>query len=162
MPAAQDQALCVRMHECTRWRRRGLGLPSRSIRDSHPQVLLRLGLLSPFCQVLVCRLWRLPRKAASSFSSQRHQARTPPALLPPRQLTPIEVAGSRGSGLTPLGSSGQAWECMSEVPLSGWGKCWVGQLLSVAGPTRVRREWAQMLILSDISGLMQLCLQCLA
>lgn len=122
MPAAQDQALCVRMHACTRWRRRGLGLPSRSIRDSHPQVLLRLGLLSPFCQVLVCRLWRLPRKAASSFSSQRHQARTPPALLPPRQLTPIEVAGSRGSGLTPLGSSGQAWECMSEVPLVRVGK----------------------------------------
>lgn len=49
-------------------------------------------------------------KAASSFSRQGHQARTSPALLPPGQLTPMDVAGSRGSGHTSAPTASPPWD----------------------------------------------------
>ena len=78
----------------------------RQERATH-RVLLQLGLLPPFCQLLGYRLWRLPGKAASSFSSHGHQARTPHS---PGQLTPMGVAGSRGSGHTPAPTASLPWD----------------------------------------------------
>ena len=58
--------------------------------------------------------------------------------------------------LTPLGSSGQAWECMSEVLVRA-GKVLGRPAADHGRPHQGQEGMSQMLILSDTSGLTQLC-----
>lgn len=144
------------------------GFPAEAGETATHRVLLQLGSLPPFCQLLGCRLWRSPGRAASSFSSQGHQARTPHSPAAPRAADTHGRSRQQGlwphpctHSLTPLGSSGQAWECMSEV-LVRVGKVLGRPAADHGRPHQGQEGMSQMLILSDISGLTQLCLQCFA
>ena len=121
------------------------------------------------CSLLSTRSWGaacgVMEAMASSFSSQGRRAGLPPALLLPGWLTPREGAGSRGSGHTPaphphplgilrtgLGT------CVSGSShpgrhVSGWPAAGVWQ-----SPAGSGGDVPQVLILSDVSCLMGLCL----
>ena len=121
------------------------------------------------------RVCRLPAPGVQAVEVTRESSFLFLKSRPPGTNSPLPWAAdthgsSRQQGLwphpctyslTPLGSSGQAWERMSEVLVRA-GKVLGRPAADHGRPHQGQEGMSEMFILSDISGLTQLCVQCFA
>ena len=121
------------------------------------------------------RVCRLPAPGVQAVEVTRESSFLFLKSRPPGTNSPLPWAAdthgsSRQQGLwphpctyslTPLGSSGQAWERMSEVLVRA-GKVLGRPAADHGRPHQGQEGMSEMFILSDISSLTQLCLQCFA
>lgn len=121
------------------------------------------------CPLPSARCWgaacELTGATASSFSSQGRRAGLPSALLLPGWLTPMEQAGSRGSGHTPAPHPYRLGILRTSLGTRVSGSSHPGRDVSgrpAAGvwqsPAGSGGDVPRVLILSDVSCLVGLCL----